>query len=35
MDVSWTSTGDPQPVGAGLQLAVYRVVQEALCSLAT
>ena len=33
IDVSWTSTGDPQPVGVGLQLAVYRVVQEALTNV--
>jgi len=30
LDLHWTDTGEPTPLGSGAQLAVYRIVQEAL-----
>lgn len=30
LDIEWTTTGTPTPLGSGAQLAVYRIVQEAL-----
>lgn len=33
LHVAWTSTGDPHPVGTGLELAIYRVVQESLTNV--
>lgn len=30
LDVTWSSSGDAVPVGEGLELAIYRVVQESL-----
>jgi signal transduction histidine kinase len=33
LEVSWTSTGAPHPVGSGLELAIYRVVQESLTNV--
>jgi signal transduction histidine kinase len=30
LDIAWTTTGTPTTLGSGAQLAVYRIVQEAL-----
>jgi len=30
LDIDWTTTGSPTTLGSGAQLAVYRIVQEAL-----
>lgn len=30
LSIAWTVTGTPRPIGTGAQLAVYRVIQEAL-----
>jgi signal transduction histidine kinase len=30
LDIEWTTTGSPTTLGSGAQLAVYRIVQEAL-----
>ncbi len=30
LSIAWTVTGTPRPLGSGAQLAVYRVIQEAL-----
>jgi len=30
LDIEWTTTGTPATLGSGAQLAVYRIVQEAL-----